>query len=66
MNNYIEQLKQIRKEQKVSQTELAKRTGFKQQYICALESNKIPNVGINTIQKVANALGYEIKIIKQE
>ena len=60
----IDQLVQIRKEQNISQRQLAAMTGSKQQAISRLE-NKEHSPSLKLFYAIVNALGYYIKIVKR-
>lgn len=49
-------IKHLRKEQDMSQAELAKKIGISRSYLSELESDK-RNVGIDTVQRLADKLG---------
>ena len=55
-------LAQLRQENGLSQTELAKRSGITQQQLSKLEQGE--NCNINTLFKVCNSLGLEIELKK--
>lgn len=54
----------IRKQQKLTQTELAKRTGYKQQVISRIEK-KDNSPTLKVFCKILDALGYELRIVKK-
>lgn len=60
----IDQMINLRKEQNISQRELAKMTGNKQQAISRMEK-KEHSPSLKTFSAVLNALGYELQIVKQ-
>jgi transcriptional regulator with XRE-family HTH domain len=49
-------LRTVRERKKMSQLELAKKSGVAQGYISALESGEKKNPGIETLKKLARAL----------
>ena len=55
----------IRYESNVSQRELAKRIGIAQSTIARMEKN-LHSMSIGNFTKVLSALGYKLKILKQE
>ncbi|MBR6637628.1 MAG: helix-turn-helix transcriptional regulator [Lachnospiraceae bacterium] len=59
----IEELVRIRKEQNVSQSQLAKLTGSKQQAISRTE-NKEHSPSLKLFYCMANALGYDLQLVK--
>ena len=59
----IDEMVQIRKEQGMSQNELAKIVGVKQQAISRLE-NKEHSPSLKLFFCIVNALGYDLKIVK--
>lgn len=62
---YSEELANIRKATGMSQTELAKKVGYRQQAISRIESkNYIPT--LKSITDVAEALGYELVLQKKK
>lgn len=61
----IDELIDLRKEQNISQSELAKLTGNKQQAISRLEQ-KEHSPSLKLFYSMVNALGYDLKIVKQD
>lgn len=59
----IEELVRIRKEQNVSQSQLAKLTGSKQQAISRTE-NREHSPSLKLFYCMANALGYDLQLVK--
>lgn len=59
----IDELISLRKEQNISQSELAKLTGNKQQAISRLE-NKEHSPSLKLFYSMAHALGYDVKLVK--
>ncbi|OGF19743.1 hypothetical protein A3D54_02180 [Candidatus Falkowbacteria bacterium RIFCSPHIGHO2_02_FULL_45_15] len=55
------QLLQLRKQQKLSQAQLAKKIGTTQSNVARMEAGR-QNFTIDILQKVASALGKELKI----
>lgn len=60
----IDELVKIRKEQNISQNQLATMTGSKQQAISRFE-NKEHSPSLKMFASIVNALGYDIKIVKR-
>lgn len=60
----IDELINLRKEQNVSQSELARLTGNKQQAISRLE-NKEHSPSLKLFYSMVNALGYDLQIVKR-
>lgn len=60
--NTAREMKDIRKEQKITQNELAKKIGTKKSNISRFESGKY-NPTLDFMAKMADGLGKEIKII---
>ena len=61
----LAELVQLRKEQKMTQGELAKITGNKQQVISRIERKEsIPT--IRAFSRILDALGYELQIVKKK
>ena len=56
------QILQLRKKNKMSQAKLAKKIGTKQSNIARMEAGN-QNFSIDTLQKLAGALGSELKIV---
>jgi XRE family transcriptional regulator, regulator of sulfur utilization len=54
-------LKRLRAQKKLSQLQLADRAGVPQGYISELEAGKKKNPGIETLRKLARALGKDLK-----
>ena len=59
----IQEMIKIRKEQHITQTQLAKMTGNKQQAISRIEK-KLVKPSLSTFCKIINSLGYDLKIVK--
>jgi DNA-binding XRE family transcriptional regulator len=55
---------EVRKEEKVTQLELAKRIGVNKSYISRIEKGLI-EPGVGTFYRIINALGLKIEISKQ-
>lgn len=55
------QILQLRKKKKMSQLELAKRIGTKQSNIARIEAGQ-QNFSIETLEKIADALGSQLKV----
>ena len=60
----IQEMIKIRKEQHITQTQLAKMTGNKQQSISRIEK-KLLKPSLATFCKIINTLGYDLKIVKR-
>ncbi|MDD3339350.1 MAG: helix-turn-helix transcriptional regulator [Lachnospiraceae bacterium] len=60
----LAELVQLRKEQKITQTELARRTGNKQQVISRIEKRE-NSPTLKTFCSLLNSLGYDLQIVKQ-
>ena len=60
----IDMLIDLRKEQNISQSELAKLTGNKQQAISRFE-NKEHSPSLKLFYSLVNDLGYDLKIVKR-
>lgn len=63
-NNIGKKLAAIRKAAGLSQKDIADRTGMVQQKVSAAESGNTDN-RISTIERIADALGYMVDIIKK-
>lgn len=59
----IDEIISLRKEQKMSQSQLAKLTGNKQQAISRIE-NKEHSPSLKLFYSIVRALGYDLKIVK--
>ena len=59
-----EQIKKIRKSKKWTQSDLGDKVGMTHQEISRIE-NGLNNIGIDTLSEVADALGYEIKLVER-
>ena len=55
---------EIRKEQGITQDELAERTGIQRSHITRIEAGKY-SVGIDLLQKIADALGKDVDFVEQ-
>jgi transcriptional regulator with XRE-family HTH domain len=55
-------IRQLRKEKKLTQNELAKRAGISRVTLGKLERGEIVSISIGTLDIVLNALGHEIDI----
>lgn len=60
----IDQIIKIRKDENVSQAELAKRTGNTQQAISRFEQ-KNHSSSVKLLSSIINALGYEVQLVKK-
>lgn len=60
----IDKVVEIRKNQNISQTELAAMTGSSQQAISRFEK-KSHNASIGLFSSIVNALGYKIQLVKR-
>ena len=61
----IEEMISIRKSQNISQSQLAKLTGNKQQAISRIEKSE-HSPSLKTFSNILQAMGYELRIEKQE
>ena len=61
----IDELITLRKENNISQSQLAKRTGNKQQAISRIEK-KEHSPSLKLFYSMVDALGYELRIVKKE
>lgn len=59
-------IKEYRKKSGVSQQQLSEKAGVSQTIISGLESGRIQNTTVDTIQKIAKALGIEVSKILRE
>lgn len=60
----IDALIEARKEKNITQTELAKLTGNKQQAISRIEK-KEHSPSLKSFYSIANALGYDVQLVKK-
>lgn len=58
----MKELVKVRKELSITQSEIAERTGMKQQMISRIEGGTIPN--LSSFMKLVRALGLKVKIEK--
>lgn len=56
-------VKKIRHEQNITQEELAKKANVSRTILSHIETEKDINVGLDTLRKIADALGYSISEI---
>lgn len=59
-------IKEYRKKSGVSQQQLSEKAGVSRTIISGLESGRIQNTTVDTIQKIAKALGIEVSKILRE
>lgn len=55
-------VKELRKESKITQEALSKKVGISRNTLSKLENGYIANISIVTLDKVLNALSYELDI----
>nr|DAW58153.1 MAG TPA: Helix-turn-helix XRE-family like protein [Caudoviricetes sp.] len=60
----IGEMTSIRRQKKITQTELAKRTGYKQQVISRIEKHD-NTPSLKVLCKILDALGYELRIVEK-
>lgn len=60
----IDKVVEIRKQENISQSELAAMTGSSQQAISRFEK-KTHNVSVNLFYSIVNALGYKVQLVKK-
>lgn len=60
----IQEMIRIRKEQHITQSQLAQMTGNKQQSISRIEKKQV-KPSLATFCKIINSLGYDLKIVKK-
>lgn len=58
-------IKSLRKEQKLTQIELAKKCGISRVTLGKLERDEISNISLKTLDILLNTLGYEIDFTKK-
>jgi len=58
----LRMLKSVREAQGVSLSQLAERTGIAKSALSRLENDPHPNPTVNTLMRIASALGHEITI----
>ncbi len=56
----MKRLRELRTKQGLSQTDLAARAGWGKSRVCDIESGRVPNPNLKTMQTVADALGVEV------
>lgn len=60
LNVFIaKRIKQLRKQQKITQDELSECADLQQKYINKIENGKIGNITVVTLEKIIHALGME-------
>jgi len=64
-DNYRDILTQEREKQGLSQNKLSEIMGKSNTQVCKFESGAIQNPGANFIIEIANALGYDVCLIKK-
>lgn len=57
-----EKIRELREEKRMSQEELAKRSGISRQTISSLETGKVDSVTTGTIEAIAKALEVSVSI----
>ena len=65
MNKIAKQVKDLRKKYRLTQAELAQRTGVGLRFFRELEQGK-PTVRLDKVQQVINFFGYHVDVIKDE
>lgn len=55
-------IRKIRKEAGLNQTELARKAGVSIEMISGLETGRRTNAKITTLEKIAAALGYDVAV----
>ncbi|MDP8298273.1 MAG: type II toxin-antitoxin system Y4mF family antitoxin [Candidatus Orphnella occulta] len=65
MNKIAKQVKELRKKYKLTQAELAQRTGIGLRFLRELEQGKL-TVRLDKVQQVLNFFGYHVDIAKDE
>lgn len=58
-------IKSLRKEQKLTQIELAKLCGISRVTLGKLERDEVANISLKTLDILVNTLGYEIDFTKK-
>ena len=56
------EVKRLRDEQKLSQRELARRAGVSRVTLARLETGVLAELGHNKLERLVNALGYELAV----
>jgi transcriptional regulator with XRE-family HTH domain len=57
----MNKVKELREKQKISQTELASRSGISRTYLSLIENNKVSNLRLQTMQNISSALSKKTK-----
>ena len=60
-----ERIRQLRKQQGVSQVELAEKAGLSQPHIVRIEQGRY-SVGLDILQAIAKALGCTVDMVEQQ
>jgi len=63
MNNFGTKIRKIRKQRKLTLEQLSKRCGIDRTYISKIESGKIRNPYIPTLEKIADGLSVDVEIL---
>ncbi|MDH3973616.1 MAG: helix-turn-helix transcriptional regulator [Deltaproteobacteria bacterium] len=63
MNNFGTKIRKIRKQKKLTLEQLSKKCGIDRTYISKIESGKIRNPYIPTLEKIANGLCVDVEIL---
>jgi transcriptional regulator with XRE-family HTH domain len=61
-----QETKRLRKEQKLTQKEMADKVGITRQTLSKLEQGSIDKVSLQVFLKVLDVLGYELEISKRQ
>lgn len=56
-------LKEVREEKRMTQEELAEKSGVSRQTIISIENDKTTDVKVSTLQKLASAMGTTVQEI---
>jgi transcriptional regulator with XRE-family HTH domain len=59
MNTIAANLKALREKAELSINQLADRSGVAKGQISMIEADQVPNVGVKTLKRLAEAMGYE-------
>lgn len=63
MNNFGTKIRKIRKQKKLTLEQLSKKCGIDRTYISKIESGKIKNPYIPTLEKIADGLCVDVEIL---
>ena len=63
MNNFGPKIRKIRKQKKLTLEQLSRKCGIDRTYISKIESGKIKNPYVPTLEKIADGLSLDVEIL---